>query len=177
MTLPGHGGGGRYWARQRERPQIDRDVGSDRGAARNSLTSTSASCPPNATRCTPSAGTRQGASTAPASLATTAPTAECGASRFTSATWASTRAGPARHAPTPTAASHASATTVSRATAWRARTWTNVPRTHACSGDAACWNDIGTYGCSCNTGYSGDGFSCSDVNECSLDAHDCHADA
>ena len=33
--------------------------------------------------------------------------------------------------------------------------------THICDSNAACDNDDGSYDCSCNTGYTGDGFSCS----------------
>ena len=38
--------------------------------------------------------------------------------------------------------------------------------THQCDINAACTDNIGSYDCSCNTGYFGDGFTCEDINEC-----------
>nr|CAB3263210.1 uncharacterized protein LOC104266258 [Phallusia mammillata] len=35
-----------------------------------------------------------------------------------------------------------------------------------CSSHGTCTNTDGSFRCSCNTGYTGDGFSCRDVNEC-----------
>ena len=35
--------------------------------------------------------------------------------------------------------------------------------THNCHGNAACNNTVGSYSCSCNTGYSGDGITCSGI--------------
>ncbi len=32
--------------------------------------------------------------------------------------------------------------------------------THDCSPDAACSNDVGSYQCTCNPGFSGDGKTC-----------------
>ena len=37
---------------------------------------------------------------------------------------------------------------------------------HGCSFDNACENTLGSYLCSCPSGYTGDGFQCEDVNEC-----------
>ena len=35
-----------------------------------------------------------------------------------------------------------------------------------CDVDATCMNSIGSYCCKCNTGYSGNGLSCTKINEC-----------
>merc|ERR1711881_168936 len=37
---------------------------------------------------------------------------------------------------------------------------------HTCSSDATCTNTEGSFTCTCKTGYTGDGFTCSDINEC-----------
>ncbi|XP_033106654.1 fibrillin-1-like [Anneissia japonica] len=39
-------------------------------------------------------------------------------------------------------------------------------QTHECDANAQCENTIGSYDCTCNEGYSGDGFECTDINEC-----------
>ena len=44
------------------------------------------------------------------------------------------------------------------------------------AGAATCSNGLGTFICTCNDGYTGDGItSCSDINEC--DSGPCHANA
>eukprot|EP00820_Chromera_velia_P021925 Cvel_8039.t1-p1 / transcript=Cvel_8039.t1 / gene=Cvel_8039 / organism=Chromera_velia_CCMP2878 / gene_product=Fibrillin-2, putative / transcript_product=Fibrillin-2, putative / location=Cvel_scaffold435:254-15326(-) / protein_length=2435 / sequence_SO=supercontig / SO=protein_coding / is_pseudo=false len=45
------------------------------------------------------------------------------------------------------------------------------------SGRATCTNTIGSFTCACNAGWSGDGVSCSNINECSLGVHNCHSTA
>jgi alpha-tubulin suppressor-like RCC1 family protein len=45
------------------------------------------------------------------------------------------------------------------------------------SGNTACSNSIDSVSCGCKSGYSGNSFSCSDVNECILNSHNCHANA
>ncbi|XP_077993150.1 uncharacterized protein LOC144447118 [Glandiceps talaboti] len=37
---------------------------------------------------------------------------------------------------------------------------------HLCDNAATCTNTIGSYNCTCNAGYKGDGFSCTNINEC-----------
>ena len=43
--------------------------------------------------------------------------------------------------------------------------------------NAACTNSAGTFSCACNSGYTGDGTACSDIDECSIGVHNCHANA
>ena len=45
-----------------------------------------------------------------------------------------------------------------------------------CPNNATCTNTIGSYICSCNSGYTGDGKTCSDINECH-GLHECSPDA
>ena len=51
-----------------------------------------------------------------------------------------------------------------------------LSETHECDINGNCLDNIGSYDCSCNTGYSGDGFSCEDINECNETSptHNCH---
>ena len=46
-----------------------------------------------------------------------------------------------------------------------------------CHADAFCSNAPGTYNCTCTDGYEGDGFNCTDINECDESTDECHADA
>ena len=46
-----------------------------------------------------------------------------------------------------------------------------------CSENAECLNTEGTFNCSCSTGFVGDGFSCSDIDECVDNVHDCSYEA
>uniref|UniRef100_A0A0G4F531 EGF-like domain-containing protein n=1 Tax=Chromera velia CCMP2878 TaxID=1169474 RepID=A0A0G4F531_9ALVE len=51
----------------------------------------------------------------------------------------------------------------------------NDPK-HTCSTKATCTNlppSGGRYECACNTGYSGDGHTCTDINECQGGSHNC----
>ncbi|CAK8671672.1 unnamed protein product [Clavelina lepadiformis] len=45
---------------------------------------------------------------------------------------------------------------------------------HNCDDNAKCTNTIGTFQCSCNNGFTGNGRICSNVNECEMDVHNCH---
>ena len=46
--------------------------------------------------------------------------------------------------------------------------------THSCDANAECTNTQGSYTCECNHGYTGDGFECTNINECATDtANDC----
>ena len=44
-----------------------------------------------------------------------------------------------------------------------------------CHANATCTNTVGGYTCTCNTGYSGDGTTCTEIDECVAGTHDCHA--
>ena len=35
-----------------------------------------------------------------------------------------------------------------------------------CSADASCSNTVGSFTCSCDSGFTGDGVTCTDYNEC-----------
>jgi hypothetical protein len=47
----------------------------------------------------------------------------------------------------------------------------------ACDSNAACTNSVGSYTCACKTGYSGDGKTCADVNECTAGTAGCSTNA
>ena len=46
-----------------------------------------------------------------------------------------------------------------------------------CDDVAICSNTLGSYSCTCNSGYVGDGVICEDVNECSDGIHSCDTNA
>ena len=48
---------------------------------------------------------------------------------------------------------------------------------HNCDLDAMCHNKIGSYNCTCNSGYEGDGINCNDIDECKRDIHQCEVNA
>jgi len=37
-------------------------------------------------------------------------------------------------------------------------------KSNSCHADATCYNTVGSYKCSCNTGYEGDGYTCSGMS-------------
>lgn len=49
--------------------------------------------------------------------------------------------------------------------------------TNRCHVKARCINTQGSYTCSCNSGFHGDGMVCSDIDECAWGVHDCHRKA
>jgi cysteine-rich repeat protein len=46
-----------------------------------------------------------------------------------------------------------------------------------CSAKATCTNTVGSFTCKCIKGYTGDGKTCANVNECELETDNCHANA
>ena len=47
--------------------------------------------------------------------------------------------------------------------------------TDNCSSDGTCTNTAGSFTCACNSGFSGDGVTCTDDDECTLGTHNCDA--
>ncbi|CAH3176026.1 unnamed protein product [Porites lobata] len=47
----------------------------------------------------------------------------------------------------------------------------------SCDVNSVCQNTVGSYTCSCNAGYTGDGKPCNDIDECSTNSHSCGANA
>ncbi|XP_073240563.1 uncharacterized protein [Porites lutea] len=48
---------------------------------------------------------------------------------------------------------------------------------HDCHQNATCANTAGSFNCSCQSGFVGNGRQCHDINECSDGSHDCHQNA
>ncbi|XP_044179849.1 uncharacterized protein LOC122961271 isoform X2 [Acropora millepora] len=48
---------------------------------------------------------------------------------------------------------------------------------HSCDVNSVCQNAVGSYTCSCNAGYTGDGKPCNDIDECSTSSHSCDVNA
>ena len=46
-----------------------------------------------------------------------------------------------------------------------------------CDGNAKCSNNAGSYSCACNSGFSGNGTVCQDIDECTTNQHSCDANA
>ena len=46
-----------------------------------------------------------------------------------------------------------------------------------CHENGTCLNNYGSYSCSCKAGFTGNGFTCADTNECKDDTDGCHANA
>ena len=46
-----------------------------------------------------------------------------------------------------------------------------------CDSNAACTNIVGSFTCACNSGWTGDGLTCSDVDECTLGTDNCDSNA
>ena len=46
-----------------------------------------------------------------------------------------------------------------------------------CDGNATCSNNAGSYSCACNSGFSGNGTVCQDIDECTTGQHSCDANA
>ncbi|CAH1793372.1 unnamed protein product, partial [Owenia fusiformis] len=47
----------------------------------------------------------------------------------------------------------------------------------ACGANADCTNTPGSFECTCQEGFVGDGFKCDDIDECFENSHNCHIDA
>ena len=48
---------------------------------------------------------------------------------------------------------------------------------NTCSSNAICTNTIGSYFCTCKSGFNGNGVTCTDLNECTLGTHNCNSNA
>ena len=48
---------------------------------------------------------------------------------------------------------------------------------HHCDPMATCKNTNGSYDCVCNEGFTGDGYDCTDINECLTNNGGCSANA
>ncbi|XP_073250476.1 uncharacterized protein [Porites lutea] len=48
---------------------------------------------------------------------------------------------------------------------------------HSCDVNSVCQNTLGSYKCSCNARYTGDGKPCNDIDECSTNSHSCDVNA
>eukprot|EP00961_Rhodomonas_salina_P301774 3940603-Rhodomonas_salina.2 len=48
---------------------------------------------------------------------------------------------------------------------------------HNCDDNATCTNELGSFVCACNAGYSGNGVTCTDKDECDLGTDNCHDNA
>ena len=46
-----------------------------------------------------------------------------------------------------------------------------------CDDNANCENSRGSFECTCNDGYSGNGYECSEIDECSIGTHECSSNA
>ena len=53
----------------------------------------------------------------------------------------------------------------------------NECNTLGCGAHAHCTNTDGGYTCECDTGYAGDGFACTDIDECAAATYPCHQQA
>ena len=49
--------------------------------------------------------------------------------------------------------------------------------TNECHADGFCTNSLGGYNCTCNDGYHGDGFDCTDIDECMEETDNCDLNA
>ena len=43
-----------------------------------------------------------------------------------------------------------------------------------CHSNSSCANNLGSYNCSCELGFVGDGFNCTDIDECAEERDECH---
>ena len=47
----------------------------------------------------------------------------------------------------------------------------------SCHSNATCSNNVGSYSCQCNSGFSGNGTVCTDIDECTTGQDSCHSNA
>ena len=51
------------------------------------------------------------------------------------------------------------------------------PGAHTCHAQATCSSTDDGFDCECNSGFMGNGFNCTDINECTSNGHNCDINA
>eukprot|EP00039_Didymoeca_costata_P010687 m.144561 g.144561 ORF g.144561 m.144561 type:complete len:2203 (-) comp14926_c0_seq1:193-6801(-) len=144
----------------------------------SSVTSTATSTQTSSVTTTPTSS----ATTTVTTSATSTPSSSVSSTATT--TVSSTVSSSATTSVSSTASSTVSSTATSTITSSHTSTQTTIDECqeviHNCHNDAACSDTLEGFMCTCNLGYSGDGFSCLDIDECLATeglVDDCNSDA